>query len=168
MIREELNEIVKYIESQTGLNVTRNTRKREYVYARSLYFKLAKEYTSLPLSYMGEFVGRDHASAIHNITNVFPHAYKFEKTIKKAYDNFKSFKDNDIDVNSEHANTIVALKLEILNLKTKNDYLVNLINSVESHKRPLLIERVEAMVKLINLSEVERPVYTKEMEGAIL
>lgn len=168
MIREELNEIVNYIESQTGLNVTRNTRKREYVYARSLYFKLAKEYTALPLSFMGDFVGRDHASAIHNINNVFPHAYKFEKTIKKAYDNFKSFKDNGIDVNDKHADTIVALKLEMLNLKTKNDFLVNLINSVESHKRPLLIERVEALVKLINLAEVEKPVYIKEMKGAIL
>ncbi len=49
------------------LNLAKNIRRREYVYGRALYFKLAKEFTSSSYKEIGSLVDRDHASVIHGL-----------------------------------------------------------------------------------------------------
>ena len=41
----KLDFIIDTLQKKTGLNLRRNTRKREYFLARAIYYKLAKEYT---------------------------------------------------------------------------------------------------------------------------
>ena len=62
-----LADIKHFVENELKLNISRNTRKREYVYARAIFFKLCKEFSHQTLSNIGEFVGRDHASVIHGL-----------------------------------------------------------------------------------------------------
>lgn len=59
-----INEVVNnYFE----LNIKRNTRKRPYVEARAIYFKLCRDFTRLSLEQIGNKVNRNHASVLHGI-----------------------------------------------------------------------------------------------------
>lgn len=49
------------------INIADKKSRREYVYARALYFKLAKEFTSSSYKEMGYLVNRDHPSVIHGL-----------------------------------------------------------------------------------------------------
>jgi hypothetical protein len=62
-----LKYIKKQVQKKLEVTLSKDTRKREYVYARAIYFKLAKEFTLESLSSIGNSVGRDHASVIHGL-----------------------------------------------------------------------------------------------------
>ena len=68
-----------------GYDWMENTRKRETVYQRAIYFKLAKDYTSESLSKIGNSVGRDHATVLHAINVVFPVIKRWEKELLGSY-----------------------------------------------------------------------------------
>ena len=73
-----LKDIKKTVEHVTGLSLTKNTRKREYVYARFIYFYLARKYGKkefiidgcvkyydCSLDSIGKLINKDHATVIH-------------------------------------------------------------------------------------------------------
>ena len=62
-----LADIKHFVENELEVNISMNTRKREYVYARAIFFKLCREFSHQTLSKIGEFVGRDHASVMHGL-----------------------------------------------------------------------------------------------------
>ena len=74
----------------TGLDLSKKTRQREYVYARMVYFHLARHKTNESLSKIGDLVGLDHATVMHGI--------------KKYKDNIK-YKD------MQNLSTRICLKL---------------------------------------------------------
>jgi hypothetical protein len=95
MIRsKELDYIQIFVETETGLKLDKDTHKREYVYARAIYFEIARKKTNLTLAKIGSHVGRDHASVIHGkkafeqIKNYEPEFYDVYKKILREY-NFK-------------------------------------------------------------------------------
>ena len=49
----------------TGLDLSKRTRQREYVYARMVYFHFARHKTNESLSNIGSLVGLDHATVLH-------------------------------------------------------------------------------------------------------
>ena len=63
-----LNEIKLLIESVSKCNdISIGSRKRHYVYLRSVYYLLSKKYTTFSLFKIGKEVKKDHASVIHNL-----------------------------------------------------------------------------------------------------
>lgn len=67
----------------TGLEIGKKTRKKQYVKARAVYYKLAKENTELSLEEIGSFCGnRDHATVLHGLK-------KWEREMK--YPDFVSY-----------------------------------------------------------------------------
>lgn len=48
-MKTTIEEIRNYVESKTGLDISRKTRKRQYVDARALYYKMCREYTDASL-----------------------------------------------------------------------------------------------------------------------
>ena len=44
-------------------------RKREYIYARALYYALCRDLTGLSLQSMADTLGQDHATALNQIEN---------------------------------------------------------------------------------------------------
>lgn len=62
-----ISQIELVVTKELGINISRNTRKREFVYGRAIYFKLCREFSHSTLSSIGESVGRDHASVLHGL-----------------------------------------------------------------------------------------------------
>ena len=62
--------IKQIVESYFDLSISRNTRKRPYVEARAIYFKLCREFTNFSLEQIGKSVNRDHASVLHGIKSI--------------------------------------------------------------------------------------------------
>lgn len=159
-----LKEIMNYVIDQTGLDIRDTTRKREYVYARSLYFKLARDYTSIPLREIGESVNRDHAGVIHGVAKKFPEAYDYSPNIKDTYLRYVNFKKTG----KMESDDVTILQQQLITLKNSNDEVLNIVNTLNEHHRPLLLERLRTLVKILNATPYIEPKKQIEMEGAEL
>ena len=63
----QLKKIYDAVENETGLDIKSKSRTKEFVKARCIYFKLAKELTSSSLEDIGGFVKRDHSTVTHGL-----------------------------------------------------------------------------------------------------
>jgi hypothetical protein len=159
-----LKEIMNYVIDQTGLDIRDTTRKREYVYARSLYFKLARDYTSIPLREIGESVNRDHAGVIHGVAKKFPEAYNYSPNIKDIYLRYVNFKKTG----KIESDDVTILQQQLTMLKNSNDEVLSIVSTLNEYHRPLLLERLRTLVKILNATPYIEPKKQMEMEGAEL
>ena len=86
---EILQEIKHLVEKELQLNLDKKTRKREYVFARAVYYRLCHEFTKISLTAIGKNINKDHATVIHGLKifksfELFPNMYQSEL---RAYDN---------------------------------------------------------------------------------
>ena len=124
----DLEEIKNLVESKTRLNLKRNTRKREYVYARALFFKLCDRYLDVTSSALGNFLGKDHATVLHHRKTTYNYIEK-EPRFFKAYKYICTILDKDIkDLDDEIIHD--ACSLQQLNYKEK--FLQNMIKAMHS------------------------------------
>ena len=79
-----LKKIKNAVEKVTDLKIDKNTRQREYVMARCLYFHFARELTGKPYSEIGATTGHHHASVLHALKSFDVH-YRFSDFFKKSY-----------------------------------------------------------------------------------
>jgi chromosomal replication initiation ATPase DnaA len=112
-----LKQIIDYVNLSLDIDIGRDTRKREYVYGRSLYFVLARKHTVFSYEEIGEQIGRNHATVIFGCNKVFEYAQKEHPLIKKSLDKF-IFKDG------KEIDRLIYLTKELNELETKilNDY----------------------------------------------
>jgi hypothetical protein len=90
-IKIKAEAIQRYVEQALGVVISQKTRRREVAYAKSLYFKLARENTPMTLTEIGLSTGNDHVTVIHSINKTFPTAFTYEDRIRDAYVNFGDF-----------------------------------------------------------------------------
>lgn len=110
-----LADIKHFVENELKLNISRNTRKREYVYARAIFFKLCKEFSHQTLSNIGEFVGRDHASVIHGLY-VFDVIALHKDSILNSYTKIRNkiFEETEDDLRKYNRENYYKIKYEQL------------------------------------------------------
>jgi transcriptional regulator with AAA-type ATPase domain len=167
----KLQDIKNFVDSEFDIDISKNTRKREYVEARALYYKLAKEYTKLSLERIGGKLNRDHATVIHALNNVWEHAIT---TNEDVYDSYYKFKDMMVELNSEDKNeetlnqrldkakreiasmkaiglgNYQALKDELEAFKKENKRFNDLISQLDDdRKKEELFFRLESAVKML-------------------
>ena len=122
-----IESIKEYVINLYGLDIEKDTRKREYVDARAFYYKLCRELTKCSLTTIGESVGRDHSIVLHSFKNILHHldteeierAYlhfgKVENLPKESYSYFDTLKKNKILLVSslpfQHVNTLFLFHL---------------------------------------------------------
>ncbi len=155
-----LKELISYINTELNIDITKKKKTNEYVFARTLYYKLAKEYTNLPITEIGAAVNKDHCSVIHNIRN-FDEVIK-RKELKTIYDTFKLYpiKEDRIQY-TEAIKLNEQLRNELLETKQKYTQLVKTLQRQDISKHEQLLKdltpeqldlvyiRLEAMVKMI-------------------
>ena len=77
---------IKYsVQNYFDLDISSNKRHRDYIYARFVYCKLAREFISLSFEKIGKEINRTHANVIYalkEIENIFNH----DKTVLKSYE----------------------------------------------------------------------------------
>ena len=69
-------EIIDFINAELKIDIRKKKKTNQYVFARTVYYKLAKELTNLPISEIGRQVNKDHCSVLHNLKN-------FDEVVKR-------------------------------------------------------------------------------------
>ena len=139
MNKEMIKEIVdNYFE----LNLKRNTRKRNYVEARAIFYKLCREFTKLSLEQIGQQVNRDHASVLHGIkslNNWIEQDNRIKnnlRILRNKIRNFEDEKNNIIELDESIVLKYVQLKEQV---KEQDEIINDLRNALkditEKHKR---------------------------------
>ena len=153
-------DIINYINTELKIDITKKKKTNEYVFARTLYYKLAKEYTNLPITAIGAAVNKDHCSVIHNLKN-FDEVIK-RKELRKIYDTFKLYPIKSerlqytdvIKLNEQLRNELLDTKQKYTQLLKENqvedtstiDYL---LKGLTQEQIDLVYVRLEAIVKMI-------------------
>jgi hypothetical protein len=139
MNKETIKEIV---ESYFKLSISRNTRKRQYVEARAIYFKLCREFTQLSLEQIGESVNRDHASVLHGVRSINTWV-EVDKRMKNSMHilrnkiiNYQIEKDETVELNESIVLKYIQLKEQVKELEEINKNLSNDLNEItEKHNK---------------------------------
>ena len=79
-----LKTIKDAVEEVTGLKINKNTRQREYVMARCLFYHFARELTGRPFAEIGAITNHDHSTVLHSLKKFNVH-YKFDVFFKKSF-----------------------------------------------------------------------------------
>ncbi len=155
----QTKEIRDYVESCLNLELGTVTRRRNYVYARAIYFKLCREQTRLSLADIASTVNMDHASALHAINNVFPSAIFYDKYLKDIYNDFMfSNKHKNENIYENYARLLrenANLRVDIDSIN-KQDGLekrfIDLINRIPESKKDDVYVKLGAIVNIVNLA----------------
>lgn len=139
MNKEMIKEIVSnYFE----LDLVRNTRKRQYVEARAMFYKLCREFTKLSLEEIGKQVKRDHASVLHGIRSLnnwieYDNRIKNNlRILRNKISHFEDEKDTVIELDESIVLKYVQLKEQV---KEQDEIINDLRNALaditEKHTR---------------------------------
>jgi hypothetical protein len=111
--RKELEPILEFVEKEAGFNISEKSRVRESVYYRAIYYKLARELTTLSLAKIGNVCGkRDHATVLYALSNTFDEVKNYRKDIYYVYQKVMG----EIDEESYPMAEIYRLKKEVKSL----------------------------------------------------
>lgn len=160
LIVVDLKSIREFVENSLGINLMRNTREREYVEARSLYFKLCRDFTSKSWSDMAKTLGKNHATAIHSVNNVYDVAERHNKRLKYLYEVFersaathaedKESEERDFYAeNQSLRNKIMSLSLEIQQMKDAIGKNYSLLDGLDDDERQVVIDKAMVFKKVI-------------------
>jgi hypothetical protein len=161
---QKLNEILDSVSARTGLDVRKNTRQIEYVMARNIYYKIAKDDLRLgTLSAVGKPLSKDHTTVLHGlnnfhqIENYYPKMYSDYLFIKDLFDENKD-KESSYEKFVNLDNSFNQLKKEHKQLQDKyykllmdsdSNYIVNKMNELSVENQEVLIMRVKAILNMM-------------------
>ena len=84
-----LKEIQAKVESYFGLKLNKKCRRREYIYARMIYYKLVRNFhPDMSYQQIANTMNKNHATVLHALKE-FPNVCKFDKEFSKDYNNLK-------------------------------------------------------------------------------
>ena len=133
MNKETIKEIV---ENYFELSISRNTRKRQYVEARAIYFKLCREFTQLSLEQIGESVNRDHASVLHGVRSINTWVQVDKRMsnsmhiLRNKIINYQIEKDETVELNESIVLKYIQLKEQVKELEEINKTLSTDLNEI--------------------------------------
>ena len=143
-------DIIRFINNELNIDIRKKKKTNEYVFARTVYYKLSKELTRTSLNEIGRQVNKDHCSVLHNLKN-FEHIVKIPK-FKKLYETFKEYPVQEDRVQyTQVINLNEQLRLELIDLKQKHR---KLLESIEEKKK-LEANKMEQLLTGLNEEQVD-------------
>lgn len=160
--RNKIQSLAKNIvKKHFGIDIENNTRKREYILARSMYYKLLRENTKMSFQEIANIFKKDHATVLHSIKQLNGYM-EYDVTLRADYaaihSTFLDAIDNDLldKYNGENPETTPEylkllqdfneLKKRYLDLKHDHQILVE-ASSVLNEKFKTLTDKHEAREK---------------------
>jgi hypothetical protein len=144
--------IIEIIKEELGLDVTQESRKREIIEARALYFYLLKRlYPKRTLQSIGDTLNKNHATIIHSLKN-----YKmYEEYNSKLFDT-KNLILHLFGEQPEEQSELMKFKKKVFDLENKPkpryeiiENLYNLLEDTEGTEQHNLITlRLEAFYSM--------------------
>tara|TARA_B100001250_G_scaffold155561_1_gene133721 strand:+ start:8790 stop:9203 length:414 start_codon:yes stop_codon:yes gene_type:complete len=117
------------VSKELGLNLSKNTRNRSYVYGRAIYFKLCKEFSHATLFEIGKSVGREHASVIHGL-NVFDMIAMYNDSIINVYTKLRDHLVKENEESLKKYNEEIYYKIKYEKLLAEHEELLEKITKV--------------------------------------
>jgi|AntAceMinimDraft_6_1070360.scaffolds.fasta_scaffold07770_10 hypothetical protein len=65
-----LEELINYTNTLFNIDISTDSRKRNFVDARAFYYELARKITICSLYEIGKPLGKNHATVLHSLNNV--------------------------------------------------------------------------------------------------
>ncbi len=125
-----LESLKNEIEFKTGIDLSSKSRRRDNVYARSLYFKICKKVTRHSLASIGRSVNRDHATVLHGV-RVFDNVVSvYERDLMDLYSEL--IKKYDKDEMREFTDPVDYWKEQLHDLENKYHDLLEEYNKIET------------------------------------
>jgi len=138
MTKEIINEIVdQYFE----LKINTPTRKRPYIEARAVYYKLCREFTNLTLENIGWDFGKNHATVLNGIRqldNWMNHDSRIKNNYKILKNKIFNIEQEEevIEINEGLVLRYATLKQQVKNLQEANQELCKQLQEItEKHNR---------------------------------
>jgi hypothetical protein len=131
--------IKQIVESYFEISISRNTRKRQYVEARAIYFKLCRIFTQLSLEQIGKSVNRDHASVLHGIRSI----NTWEEVDKRMNNNMRILKNKIINYQVEKDKTVElneSIVLKYIQLKEQVKWQEEMIQKLNTDLNEITIK----------------------------
>ena len=135
--RDRLNIIMRKVNKAFELTISNRKRTVDYVYARAVYYKLARELTHYNLTHIGALVYKDHACVLHGL-KTFELLELWNETdyiepYKKMFVELKNdFYFNDIS-DGQNKDKYYALLHHHIELKQKYNDLRSFVNTDFEH-----------------------------------
>ena len=143
---DKLKEIMDFVIRETTEDITSMSREQAISDARAIYCKLAREHTNFSFKAIGESIGRNHATVIHAVKNVFPTSVLNNRSCKRAYNKYNNIVDG---VTDEDVNLIAELKDRIKELEDSKRFTLNeqLYRNLDSDDKKVYDERANLVLK---------------------
>ena len=143
---DKLKEIMDFVIRETTEDITSMSREQAISDARAIYCKLAREHTNFSFKAIGESIGRNHATVIHAVKNVFPTSVLNNRSCKRAYNKYNNIVDG---VTDEDVNLIAELKDRIKELEDSKRFTLNeqLYRNLGSEDKKVYDERANLVLK---------------------
>jgi len=172
----KIEKIKQFVDRYYGFNIERNTRRDEYIKARTMYYFLSRTYTSQALSDIGGLLNRDHSTVIHSLSKNHEFYAKYNQVYRNGLDSFNDYAIRYVEMlerkqQSEKGIDNIAMKESVLhyeNIKLKeqlnelhtehqlllqsakvSSVLGEIVNKIPENKLPIVVERLNAMVKML-------------------
>jgi len=140
----------KIIELETGVNVEIVSRKRNFVEARAMYYKLLRDVSNMTLQAIGDTVNKDHSTIIHSLNSV-DDWMKYDRKLSDRYKNilYAIDKIDETDFNSlRYENIMLNLKIDELTKRLSSNRLYDLMDKIPFDKEEAVYDRLSVIVRM--------------------
>ena len=114
-------------EKITGIkDIGVKTRSLEYVFARYLYIRAAREFTDYPTVKIAAAINRDHSTVVHALNNM-ELDFKYDKNLQNQYDQLAIILTNILNINAIEKldEQIDRLQDQLHTLRKRRQILIN-------------------------------------------
>ena len=114
-------------EKITGIeDISSKSRAREYVFARYLYIRAAREFTDHSMATIGGGIDRDHATVMHSLVNL-EWDFNYNTHLQTQYDELSIILTDKLNINAVSTldEQIAKLQDQLHTLQKRRQILIN-------------------------------------------
>lgn len=144
-----LDILIDTVNTKTGLDIRDSKKTTDQVMARCIYYKLAYEDFRLgSLQMVAMKVGKNHATVLHAIKNLFPVMHTYFPQMYKDYISIKRDLDgiSESDILDEKYNDLLKKYNELM---SNDSEIMSIIRRVPEDKLSIFKLRISAIVKML-------------------
>lgn len=147
-------ELIELVENKTDILLQTKTRKVDYVMARAVYYKIAKELNLGTLASIGEEIGRDHATVLWSLNNHWFNMKNDFPSVYKAYLKCKEIINDGIASELEYEELVSSLRGQLHSIKDESTRLKEQLSNIEESLGHPVINDLIHMVRKVDTSNL--------------
>lgn len=150
------NETIKQlVENYFKIQLNSKTRRKEFVEARAIYYKLLRENTRMSLAAIGKTMNRDHATALHSIRKI-EDWLQYDRQLKQDYNTLNARVQHAIRLNPELFNEVKSVEefYEVEYKKLEDKYNQVLRNNTKEYRE--LVTKYNFLKSVLKVHQPKR------------